>query len=176
MQLTSYTDYALRVLIYLGLKGDELSSITEIATHYGVSRHHLVKVVHRLARDGFVRSQRGRKGGVVLGRPAHLVNIGEVVRRLEEERPIVECFNPRLNRCPIAPACHLSRILAEARSSFFLTLDRYSVADLLVHPQPLSRLLLLPPSARPAPARVSQLPPPRAAHRPAMRRPRRLNP
>lgn len=169
MQLTSYTDYALRVLIYLGLKGDKLSSVTEIAGQYGISRNHLVKVVHRLAREGFVHSQRGRNGGLRLRKPAHLLNVGEVVRCMEETRPLVECFSPSTNQCPIAPACRLTRILAEARENFFLTLDRYTVADLIVTQQSLVRLLL--PS--PSPSVLSSAPPPAPPPRPLRRQPMR---
>lgn len=140
MQLTSYTDYSLRVLMYLGLRGSALSSITEIAQQYAISRNHLVKVVHRLAREGFVHSVRGRRGGIMLAHPPHTISVGEVVRRMEGDMPLVECFRSTTNHCPITPACRLSSVLAEARDHFLRTLDRYTLADLLVNPDSLTQL------------------------------------
>jgi Rrf2 family nitric oxide-sensitive transcriptional repressor len=144
MQLTSYTDYSLRVLMYLGVKGTQQSSIAEIAAQYNISRHHLVKVVHKLAREGFVRSQRGRGGGITLGRSPSAISVGEVVRRMEGDMPLVECFRRATNRCPITPVCQLSGILDEARTNFLATLDQYTLADLLTNRQRFSRLLSLP--------------------------------
>lgn len=140
MQLTAYTDYSLRVLMYLGLKDAQLSSISEIAEQYGISRNHLMKVVHKLAKEGFIRSQRGRSGGITLGRPPQSIRIGDVVRRMEGEMPLVECFRVATNRCPIISVCQLSGILAEARGNFLASLDRYTLADLLTNQQRLSRL------------------------------------
>ncbi|MGE0679522.1 MAG: Rrf2 family transcriptional regulator [Candidatus Binatia bacterium] len=144
MQLTSYTDYSLRVLMYLGVKGKQLSSISEIAKQYNISRNHLVKVVHKLAQEGFVRSQRGRRGGITLGYPPSAISVGEVVRRMEGDMPLVECFRRATNTCPITPVCQLSGILTEARTNFLATLDRYTLADLLTNQQRLSRLFSLP--------------------------------
>jgi Rrf2 family nitric oxide-sensitive transcriptional repressor len=141
MQLTSYTDYSLRVLMYLGLQGGALSSITEIAQQYAISRNHLVKVVHRLACEGFVHSVRGRSGGITLARPPHAISVGEVVRCMEGDMPLVECFRSATNQCPITPACRLSSVLAEARDHFLRTLDRYTLADLLVNQASLTQLL-----------------------------------
>lgn len=141
MQLTSYTDYSLRVLMYLGLQGSTLSSITEIAEQYAISRNHLVKVVHRLAREGFVHSIRGRRGGITLARLPHTISVGEVVRCMEGDMPLVECFRSATNQCPITPACRLSSVLAEARNDFLQTLDRYTLADLLVNHESLAQLL-----------------------------------
>lgn len=144
MQLTSYTDYSLRVLMYLGVKGEQLSSIAEIAQQYNISRNHLMKVVHKLAQEGFVRSQRGRKGGITLGCPPSAISVGDVVRRMEGNLPLVECFRRATNHCPITPVCQLSGILAEARTNFLSTLDQYTLADLLTNQQRLARLFSLP--------------------------------
>jgi Rrf2 family protein len=144
MQLTAYTDYSLRVLMYLGLKGPRISSISEIAEQYGISRNHLVKVVHRLAQEGFVWSQRGRSGGIALGRPPQNIRVGDVVRRMEGEMSLVECFRSETNRCPITSVCQLKGVLAEARDHFLASLDRYTLADLLTHQQRLSRLFTIP--------------------------------
>lgn len=135
MQLTQYTDYSLRVLIYLSQKKQgELATITEIAGFYGISRNHLVKVVHNLATYGFIQTMRGKNGGMCLARPADEIGIGEVVRQTEPNFDIAECFNKENNSCVIAPVCALKAILGDARTSFIQTLDRYTIANAL-HPQ-----------------------------------------
>lgn len=135
MQLTQYTDYSLRVLIYLSQKKQgELATISEISGFYGISRNHLVKIVHNLATYGFIQTMRGKNGGMCLARPADEINIGEVVRHTEPSFDIAECFNKENNSCVITPICALKSILGEARTNFINTLDRYTVADAL-HPQ-----------------------------------------
>jgi Rrf2 family nitric oxide-sensitive transcriptional repressor len=142
MRLTQYTDYALRVLTYLGLKGDkELSTIREISDRYGISENHLMKVVHRLGQTGFIETVRGRQGGVKLARDPSDINIGEVVRRCEDDMRIVECFDDATNSCPIAPVCVLPSILDDALAAFLSVLDDYTVADLLVPRRRLKRIL-----------------------------------
>jgi Rrf2 family transcriptional regulator, nitric oxide-sensitive transcriptional repressor len=143
MRLTRYTDYALRVLIYVGLKGDGLATIPEIARHYGISRNHLMKVVHELGRQGYVRTVRGRAGGLELARPAAAIGLGEVVRATEDDLVLVECFQPGNTACRIMPACHLRGVLQEALAAFLAVLDRHTLADLLEEPAPLRRLLAL---------------------------------
>lgn len=140
MQLTQYTDYSLRVLVYLSLKKpDDLATITDISDFYGISRNHLVKVVHNLANHGFIHTIRGKHGGMRLSRPPEKITIGEVVRQTEPHFEMAECFN-RNNRCAITPVCALKNILAEARDGFLDVLDRYSLTDtvaqkdLLAHP------------------------------------------
>lgn len=134
MQLTLYTDYSLRVLIYLSQKKQgELATITEIAEFYGISRNHLVKVVHNLATYGFIQTMRGKNGGMCLARPADEIGIGEVVRQTEPNFDIAECFNKENNSCVIAPMCALKSILGDARTSFIQTLDRYTIANALNH-------------------------------------------
>jgi len=131
MQLTLYTDYSLRVLLYLGLKSRRMATITDIAQSYGISRNHLVKVVHNLATQGFIHSTRGRGGGITLARPAAEINIGDVVRHTEVNFDLVECFDRERNTCPIAVACILKSALYEAQQAFMSVLDRYSLADVL---------------------------------------------
>lgn len=138
MQLTLYTDYSLRVLIYLGIRPHEQATITEIATHYKISRNHLVKVVHNLGALGFIRTVRGRGGGLVLARDAKDINIGEVVRHTEPNFDLVECFNKEHNSCPIEPACKLIRPLKIARDAFLQELDKFTLNDVLSNRQELA--------------------------------------
>lgn len=134
MQLTRFTDYSLRVLIYLGLHQAQLSTIGEIAKNYDISENHLMKVVHALAGHGYIETVRGKGGGMRLSRDPAMINIGDVVRDTEENLDIVECFNPANQACPLLPACALKSVLSEARKSFLATLDRYTLADLIQGP------------------------------------------
>jgi Rrf2 family transcriptional regulator, nitric oxide-sensitive transcriptional repressor len=132
MQLTQYTDYSLRVLIYLSQKQEgELATITEIADFYGISRNHLVKVVHNLAIYGYIQTTRGKHGGMCLARPAGEIGIGDVVRHTEPNLDIAECFNKENNSCVISNVCTLKSILGDARTNFMQTLDRHTIADTL---------------------------------------------
>ncbi len=150
MHLTSYTDYALRVLIYLGVKA-ELATITEISDAYGISRNHLVKVVHDLGRRGYIHTLRGKHGGIRLAQPAAEICVGHLVRELEEDMRLVECFNvAALGGCRIEPACVLQHVLHGALQAFLAELDRFTLADLLVPKHSLAALLHLPPPGRPA--------------------------
>jgi Rrf2 family transcriptional regulator, nitric oxide-sensitive transcriptional repressor len=144
MQLTYYTDYSLRVLMYLAVQGERMVNISEIAERYGVSRNHLVKVVHNLARGGFIKSYRGKGGGIKLARNPEQINVGEVVRYTEGPPKPVECFDAERNRCIITNACGLAEVIAEACDSFFATLDHYSLADLLKRRSRLAKILSAP--------------------------------
>ena len=146
MQLTYYTDYSLRVLMYLAVQGERMVNISEIAERYNISRNHLVKVVHNLARGGFIKSYRGKGGGIKLARDPEQVNVGEVVRYTEGPSKPVECFDAERNRCIITNACGLAELIEEACDSFFATLDRYTLADLLKRRARLSRILASPAS------------------------------
>lgn len=130
MHITRHTDYALRVLIYVALKGEEQSTIGEIAERYAISKNHLMKIVQSLNAKGYLVAQRGKNGGLRLqGDPRHL-SIGALVRDMEQDLALVECFeNP--GNCLITPACRLKQVLAEALEAFFQVLDRYTLADLL---------------------------------------------
>lgn len=131
MQLTLYTDYSLRVLLYLGLEPTRTVTITEIADAYHISRNHLVKVVHNLSLQGFIQTARGRGGGLGLARPAAEIIIGDVVRHTEVNFNLVECFNRERSTCPITLACALKGALYEANHAFMAVLDKYTLADVL---------------------------------------------
>ena len=144
MRLTVHTDYALRMLIYLALCAPERSTIQEIAEAYGISKNHLMKVAHELGRAGWVETLRGRGGGLRLkGRPA-AIRVGAVVRRMEEDFRLVECFDPDSDTCRITPACRLQGVLREAGLAFIDVLDGYTLADLVDRPRALARLLDIP--------------------------------
>jgi Rrf2 family transcriptional regulator, nitric oxide-sensitive transcriptional repressor len=140
MKLTSFTDYTLRVLMYLALNKDRITTIQEIAQAYDISESHLTKVVHQLAKSGMIESLRGKGGGIRLGQQPEQICIGTVVREAEGSGPIVECFGPD-DACRITPNCKLAGILAKAFSALYETLDRYTLADLVAHPRPLKQIL-----------------------------------
>ena len=131
MRFTRHADYALRVLIYVGLKGERLSTIAEIAARYRISENHLMKVVHRLAQGGYVTTTRGRAGGVRLAAPPETINLGAVVRWCEDDLRLVECFDPATNTCPIAGVCGLTQTIGEALAAFFAVLESKTLADVL---------------------------------------------
>ena len=132
MQLTLYTDYSLRVLVYLSLNQDRSATISEIADFYQISRNHLVKVVHNLSLKSYIISTRGKGGGLRLARKPQLINIGAVVRDTEPNFHIVECFNAESkNDCSVEPICKLKNILGQASTNFLNTLDTYSISDIL---------------------------------------------
>ena len=142
MQLTLYSDYSLRVLIYLAVDSDRLATIEEIARSYGISKAHLTKVVHQLGVRGYVQTVRGRGGGLRLARRPEEIGIGEVIRATEEKMSLVECFEPGTSRCAIETACGLRPVLREALVAFLGVLDRYTLADLVAgRRKPLARLL-----------------------------------
>lgn len=131
MQLSLHADYACRVLIYLATSSSEKSSIEAVASSFGISQNHLVKVVHRLGQLGFLETSRGRGGGISLARPANKISIGDVVRQMEARLDLVECFDMPQNTCPIAGACGLKPWLAKAMAAFFETLDGVTLADVV---------------------------------------------
>ena len=130
MKLNNFTDYGLRTLIYLGTKPDRLCTIGEIAKFYGISTNHLMKVVNRLATYRYVDTVRGKGGGLRLSRAPQLINIGAVVRDLEERFDIVECFNEAIQSCPLLPACRLKALLNDAQRNFLATLEQHTLADI----------------------------------------------
>ncbi len=138
MHITRYTDYSLRVLMYLAAHNDRLATIRDIAESYDISKNHLMKIVQQLSAKGYIEATRGKNGGIKLAQAPKHINIGKLVRDIEQGSPLVECFG-RDNVCVITPACQLKRVLAEALESFFKTLDRYSLAD-MVPPQQENRL------------------------------------
>jgi len=140
MQLTLHTDYALRLLIYLGVHRDEPASVAQVAEAYGISAHHLAKVARRLTQCGWIHSTRGRSGGISLAEAAKKLTVGDVVRELETNRRLVECFGED-STCPIEPACGLKHALAKAERAFLDTLDDYPMAKLMRRPKELRVLL-----------------------------------
>lgn len=131
MQLTRFTDYSLRVLIYLGTHADSLATVGAIAEEYAISRHHLTRVVHQLGIKGYIETVRGKGGGFRLARPPRRIRIGDVVRDMETGFELAECFRPGDTTCRLLPACALKPILAEAGRAFLSSLDQYTLADLL---------------------------------------------
>jgi Rrf2 family nitric oxide-sensitive transcriptional repressor len=132
MRLTDYTDYALRVLMYLGVHRERLVTIQEIATMHGISRNHLTKVVHRLATARLIATVRGRTGGLRLARDPGQIMVGDVVRLTEPDFTMVECFDERRNRCTLSPTCVLKHALGRATHAFFDELDAVSLSAVLI--------------------------------------------
>ena len=131
MQLTLFTDYSLRALLYLGAYPDRLCTIPEIARAYTISGHHLRKVVNHLSTVGYIETIRGKGGGVRLARAPNLINIGAVVRDTEDSFDLVECFSKEHQTCPLLPACALRSVLVDAKRNFMATLERRTLQDIL---------------------------------------------
>jgi Rrf2 family nitric oxide-sensitive transcriptional repressor len=143
MRLTTFSDYSLRVLMYLGVHAERLTTIAEIGRAYGISQNHLMKVVHHLAQCGYIETARGKAGGMRLARSPEKINVGEVVRGTEENLTLVECFDNATSDCRIDSACALKGILSRAVDAFFAVLERYTLADLLVTKPKLATILVL---------------------------------
>jgi Rrf2 family transcriptional regulator, nitric oxide-sensitive transcriptional repressor len=131
VRLTVYTDYALRLLMYLALKDDGLATIAEVAGSYGISKNHLMKVAHQLGVGGYVGTVRGRGGGLRLAKSPENIGLGEVVRRTEPDMALVPCFKPIDAPCAIRSCCVLRSALDKARAAFTETLDGYTLGDLV---------------------------------------------
>lgn len=140
MRLASFTDYSLRVLIYLALKDKERSTVSEIADKYGISKNHLVKVVHNLSSLGIINSYKGKGGGITLSVAADKIMIGKLVKELEKDSHLVECFSPS-GKCVINPSCRLKKALKLAEQQFYATLDEFTLADILTNRSRLSGVL-----------------------------------
>jgi len=140
MKLSTFSDYSLRVLIYLGLRPDRLTTVAEITDAFAISRGHLMKVVHQLGKAGYLETVRGKGGGMRLGMPAEQIVLGQVIRQTEGQIALVECFTGE-SCCRIQPACRLKGVLAEALSAMFKVLDAYTLQDLLLQPDGLGRLV-----------------------------------
>lgn len=140
MRLTRQTDYSLRVLMYLGLTGDRLVTIQEISECHNISKGHLMKIVRHLGQLGYIKSSRGKNGGLRLGPDPAAINIGIVVRKTEPDLALVDCLH-KAGSCRLELGCKLSSILEEALSCFLSALDRYTLADLLQNPSGISSLL-----------------------------------
>lgn len=134
MRLSFQTDYALRTLMLLAATEGHYS-IAAIAEAYGISKNHLMKVAQRMVAEGFIESVRGRGGGLRLARPAATLNVGAVVRTMEDTGTFVECFNPAINTCVVTPVCGLRHTLAGALEAFAQHLDQFTIADLVPNPE-----------------------------------------
>jgi Rrf2 family transcriptional regulator, nitric oxide-sensitive transcriptional repressor len=145
MRLTKFTDYSLRLLIYLTAAPGQRATIAEAARAYCVSEHHMVKVVHLLGSKGLLKNTRGKGGGVELARPASAINVGKVVRLTEGRDMPAECFNRATNTCPISSVCNLRHALQEAVDAFYRVLEQYTLEDLAINPPELASLLSLQP-------------------------------
>jgi Rrf2 family nitric oxide-sensitive transcriptional repressor len=141
MRLTTFTDYSLRVLIFLAAAPGTRATIAEVAGAFGISEHHLVKVVHLLGKEGILINTRGRGGGLQLARPASAINVGRVVRLTEHADLPAECFDAESNTCALVGVCRMQRVLREAVDGFYGALDKYTLEDLRVTPQKLSSVL-----------------------------------
>jgi len=142
MQLTQFTDYSLRVLMHLAYQKGELCTIGDIAESHAVSENHLVKVVHQLAKFGYVETLRGKGGGLRLGRPAEKIGVGDVVRDMEGTIALSECLVEGLRSgCRLLPACKLRVVFRDAQNAFLKHLDGFTLSDLLLsRPPPVATL------------------------------------
>jgi len=151
MRLTRYSDYAMRVLLYLAARSDGVCSISEMAAAYGISQNHLMKVLHDLGEAGYVASMRGRAGGFRLARPASEIRVGDLLRHTEGDFDLVDCAG-----CALSTGCGVSPVLDEAMAAFFAVLDGYTLADLVERKRGFHRLILsLSPQGRAADAALS---------------------
>ena len=144
MRLTTFSDYSLRVLIYLGVHDEEIATVGQIADAYGISANHLMKVVHYLAQGGYIETARGKGGGMRLGLAPERINVGELLRGTEDNRKLVECFDRDNSDCRIEAACVLRGMLGRALEAFFASLDAYTLADLIAPKPRLANMLVLP--------------------------------
>lgn len=151
MQLNIFTDYALRVLVYAAVRPRDRCLTGDVSEAFGISRHHVVKVVNTLQHLGYVNTMRGRAGGFELARPPAQIRVGDVVRRVEGTMTLVECFDRQTNTCPLARACGLKGVLNQAFDAFLDVLDRHTLADLLAEPRWVTRMVALQPGARVVP-------------------------
>lgn len=143
MRLTLHTDYALRMLMYLAVRRGQPCRVTDVAEDYGISHNHLLKVALRLGRLGYVTTLRGRTGGIALARQPEDVNLGEVVRQMEDGFALTECMRRDGGRCTISPACRLKHIAADALEAFLAVFDSFTLADIAGNRSELAELLEL---------------------------------
>ena len=146
MRLTTFSDYTLRVLVYLGVHDEGLVTIGDIAAAYDISENHLMKVVHYLGQHGYIETVRGKGGGMRLARAPEKINVGDLVRGTEENLKLVECFDKKASDCRIEAACVIRGVLGRALEAFFGVLDGYTLADLLAPKPRLLKMLTLAPA------------------------------
>ena len=143
MRLSAYSDYAIRVLMQTALRSPHRVTVDEVAQSFGISRHHLVKVVHELGRSGYLSTRRGSGGGFTLARPPKEIRLGDIVRLGEDTKTLIDCKDRKDRACQLRPACRLKGVLNEALEAFFSVLDRYTLADLVRQPTRLRAILEL---------------------------------
>lgn len=141
MQLSTYSDYSIRVLMQAALRNPVRVTVDEVANTFGISRHHLVKVVHDLGRSGYLATHRGVGGGFTLARPPEEIRLGDIVRLGEESDTVIDCMDGQKRCCRLLPACRLKGVLDEAADAFFAVLDGYSLADLVKQPTKMRSVL-----------------------------------
>lgn len=130
MRLTSYTNYALRILMVATMRGGELVTVQEVAESFGVSKAHLVKCVHQLGLWGYLENVRGRNGGFRLAKDPAKITVGEIIRKTEEDLDLVECFDAVTNTCPLIGICKLGKLFKQACRAFLDVLDGVTLADI----------------------------------------------
>ena len=134
MKLSAYSDYAVRVLMQTTLRSPQRVTVAEVALTFGISRHHLVKVVHDLGRHGYLATQRGIGGGFTLARAPEDIRLGDIIRLGEESETVIDCLDGENHLCRLLPVCRLKGVLDEAAAAFFAVVDRYTLADLMKQP------------------------------------------
>jgi len=142
MNITTFSDYTLRVLIYLAAHEGEKSTAEKIASAYGISFHHVAKAAQWLAREGYVNSERGRSGGMTLRHNLNEINIGRVVKATEAGSALVDCMKGNGGTCCIQPSCGLKHALAEAQAAFYKALESFTLADIVTEKSTLQMLLV----------------------------------
>ena len=148
MQLTQYTDYSFRVLLYLAERPGSLTTVSEIAEFHGISRNHLIKVIHNLSIQNFISTRRGRNGGMMLSRPPEEINLGDVVRKTEPNFYIVECFNTQNNGCRVTANCALKSVFFQAQQAFLQVMDNHLLSDALKPKKPGVQFISMPVSTK----------------------------
>jgi Rrf2 family nitric oxide-sensitive transcriptional repressor len=143
MRLSAFTDYAFRVLMHAALCSPRRVTVDSVAETFGISRHHLVKVVHDLGRHGYLQTHRGVGGGFTLHLPPDQIRLGAIARLGEEAETVISCTTQPTGPCRLVPACRLKDVLDEAAAAFFAVLDSYTLADLLKQPSRMRALLEL---------------------------------
>jgi Rrf2 family nitric oxide-sensitive transcriptional repressor len=143
MRLTLQTDYALRMLVYVALRDGQPSRVTDVASSYGISRNHLLKVALRLGKLGYLTTLRGRTGGIALARRPQDINLGDVVRQMEDGFVLVDCMRAEGGTCAISPACRLKGVVGKALEAFLSVFDDYTLADIAGNQAELAELLAL---------------------------------
>lgn len=141
MRLNTQTDYALRLLMHLAVNPGMLVTIAKVSEHYGISKNHLMKIAQTLGQLGYIETVRGRAGGLRLAYPAAQINVGDVVRHMEGDFALVECFSGRDGKCQIKGACRLTSVLRQAIDAFIEVLDKHTIENLIADNSQLWKLL-----------------------------------